>query len=118
MTRKNRQSHTSKQKTSEHVKSWTGPKSPARVRPVTTVTENLNEIRYTVKVYSNLFEDVEGYMWDVYKHIQVSDNTEICIIVAAERSENLSYQETCESIKKWMLENKDIDIDLSLCLND
>ncbi len=37
MARKNSQNRTAKQKSTKHVKSWTGPKPPARVRPVGSV---------------------------------------------------------------------------------
>ena len=37
MARKNRQAQTTKQANPEHVKSWTGPKPPAKVRPTTPV---------------------------------------------------------------------------------
>lgn len=39
MARKNRQTQTTKQNNPEHVKSWTGPKPPAKVRPTTPVVE-------------------------------------------------------------------------------
>ena len=39
MARKNSQKQPAKQKSREHVESWTGPKPPARVRPVSRPVE-------------------------------------------------------------------------------
>ena len=37
MARRNSQNRTTRQKSREHVESWTGPKPPARVRPTLPV---------------------------------------------------------------------------------
>ena len=43
MARNNNQNRSTKQKKTVHVKSWTGPKPPAKVRPIVSTEPTTNQ---------------------------------------------------------------------------